>query len=192
MRPERSRMVAGLHGIGNVLAHQCCANRQAPGQGLGQRHDVRCDAVVLITEQGAGPAETGLNLVEHQQHLHLIAQLPQAFNERRFPRMNTALGLEWLQNHRYRLRIHQAFYRLEIVEFRERDSGQQRSEAFVVLRLPRGGNRPHGASVKRVVHCNKLVLCAFLEIRVSPFSRELQRGLPGLRSAIAEKNTIRE
>ena len=74
-------------------------------------------------------------------------------------------------------RVNQPLHGFEIVEIRERDSGQHGSESLVVLRLTRGGNRPHRASVKRVVHRNELVLRAVLEIPV-PHFRENSARLP--------------
>ena len=54
---------------------------QAAAQGLGQRHHVGRDAEVLIGEPVAGPAAAGLHLVENQQQLVLVGQLPQPGQE---------------------------------------------------------------------------------------------------------------
>ena len=51
------------------------ARRDPAGQRLGAGQDVRGDAVVLVGEPLAGPAQAGLHLVEDQQHAALVAEL---------------------------------------------------------------------------------------------------------------------
>ena len=56
-------MRAGGKGRHDVLFCQHGADGQAVGQGLGQGHDIRRDAVMLVGEELSGPADAGLDLV---------------------------------------------------------------------------------------------------------------------------------
>ena len=56
-------------------ARDRCRQRQAAAERLGEREDVRHDAVLLEREHRADAAERGLRLVEDQQHAALLAVL---------------------------------------------------------------------------------------------------------------------
>ena len=61
--------------VGGVADREARADRQAAAESLGQRDDVGGDAVVLVGEEGAGAADAGLHLVEHQQRAVLGGDL---------------------------------------------------------------------------------------------------------------------
>ncbi len=75
---ERRRVRAGLELLGDLRLRDQPAHRDAAGQRLGQRHDVRLDVPVLVGVPLAGAAHAGLHLVEDQQQAVLVAQLAQA------------------------------------------------------------------------------------------------------------------
>ena len=50
------------------LLGQAGADGQAPGEALGQGHDVRLDAVAFVGPQGPGAAHAALHFVQDQQH----------------------------------------------------------------------------------------------------------------------------
>src|SRR5690606_5971267 len=60
---------------------QAGADGHARAQALGQGHDVRLDAGVLVGEPLAGAADATLHLVEHEQPVLLVAELAQALQE---------------------------------------------------------------------------------------------------------------
>ncbi len=58
-------------------ARQHGGKRQSGTQGLGQGQDVRCHPIALEGEHMPRPADTGLGLVQDQQHPALVALLAQ-------------------------------------------------------------------------------------------------------------------
>src|SRR3990172_5149693 len=50
----------------------------AVGQPLGERHDIRLHAPVLVPPERAGPPQARLDLVQDQERSGLVAELPQA------------------------------------------------------------------------------------------------------------------
>ena len=53
---------------------QAGADRKTVAQRLRQRDDIERDARMLVAEPGAGPAHAGLDFVDHQQPVVLVAQ----------------------------------------------------------------------------------------------------------------------
>ena len=63
---EGRSVVAGLKNVG-LRRCQAGSDWNPTPQALGQRHDVRCDAVMLMCEPAAGPAEPCLDLIQDEQ-----------------------------------------------------------------------------------------------------------------------------
>ena len=70
-RVEEEAPLVGL--LLDLVGGQHRGQRQPGAERLGQRQDVGHDAVALEGEHRAGPADTGLRLVEHEQHPPLVA-----------------------------------------------------------------------------------------------------------------------
>ena len=71
-------MRARSHALGSLRGRKTGAERKAAADALGDRHDIRRDADLLIGKEPAGAAHAGLHFVEHQQQTVLVAQLAQA------------------------------------------------------------------------------------------------------------------
>ena len=67
-------VVAGNQGLGGLAARQARADGEAAAQGFSRGEDVRDDAVMLIGEPFARSPDAGLDLVEDQQGVVLVAQ----------------------------------------------------------------------------------------------------------------------
>ena len=76
---ERGGVGAGLELLGDFRLGDQPAQRDAAGQRLRQRDDVRLDVPVLVGVPLAGAAHAGLHLVEDQQHAVLVAEFAQPF-----------------------------------------------------------------------------------------------------------------
>src|SRR5207244_2183215 len=70
---EGRAVVARLEHGDPILGH-AGPDRHAAAEPLGQREDVRLDAVVLVAHELAGPPDPGLNLVEDQQGAALVTE----------------------------------------------------------------------------------------------------------------------
>ena len=66
--------------------------------GLGYGHHVRLDTCPLKGEEGTGTAAASLNVVDNQQDVVLVAELPAAPEELRGKGIDAALGLHRLHN----------------------------------------------------------------------------------------------
>ena len=80
---EGGAVRAGRHAGGGARGRQARADREAAAQALGQRHDVGRHPGPFVGEQPAGPAHAALHLVEDQQQVVLVAELPQLLEEAR-------------------------------------------------------------------------------------------------------------
>ena len=67
-------VVAGDQGLGGLAAREARPDGEAAAQRFGRRQQVGDDAVMLVGEPLARPPDPGLNLVEDQQGLVLVAQ----------------------------------------------------------------------------------------------------------------------
>ena len=75
------------------------AERNAAAEPFGEHHDVRRDARVLESEELAGAADPGLDLVEDQQDAVLGRQSAQAAQELVRRDEHAGLALDRLQHH---------------------------------------------------------------------------------------------
>ena len=80
---EGGAVGAGDKGGGNLFLGQHGADGGAAGQRLGQGHDVRGDAEMLMGKQLAGPSHADLDLVEDQQQPVPVAELAHLWQDNR-------------------------------------------------------------------------------------------------------------
>ena len=133
--PNVAACVPGTQLLGELRLGEQAARRDAAGQRLGQRHDVRLNRPVLEGVPLAGPAHAGLHFVEDQHQLVLVGQLAQAFEVAGRRQVDAALALDRLDHDGARLAVDQLRDRVEIAERGVAEAGQQRLEALVILRL---------------------------------------------------------
>ena len=131
--------------------------RDAAAEALGERHDVGRDAEVLIGEPLAGPAAAGLHFVEDQQQVVLVGQLAQLGEEAVGRDADAAFALNRLDQDRRRFVVDQRGHGAEVAIRCVAEAGQQRADAFVVLRLGRGAGGAVGAAVEAALEGDDLV-----------------------------------
>ena len=172
--------------------HHDGADGQTAGQRLGQGHHVRFDAVVLVGEELARPAQAALDFVEDQGDLAFVAQLAQMLQEFDLRRVDASLALDGFHHDGRGLLLRNRFFEgFDLVE-REVDHARDHGlEPFVVLGLGRGADGAVGAAVKGVLEGHDLVLGFPADVGRPP-ARELQGRLDGLRPAVAEEHPGRE
>ena len=93
-------MLSGREKVSRSTTRQAGTDGDAVAQRLRQRHDIGRDARMLMTEPGAGAAQPGLDLVEHQQPAVPVAQGPQPPQVFGAGRTNAAFALYRLDQHR--------------------------------------------------------------------------------------------
>src|SRR5215472_47142 len=90
--PERAAVITLLQHRAIPGDADARADGQAAAKALGQREDVRDDALSLVREPRAGPADATLDLVEHQQGPGLITGFPRSLQVAGRGRHHTALA----------------------------------------------------------------------------------------------------
>ena len=162
-------MIAGDHGGRRLAAGQECADRHSVAQGLCRGHHVRFYAVSLPGEHLPGAPHSALNLIQHQQGIMVVAQLPHPLDECVRRRIDAALPLDGLHQHGAGLFVKQRLDALQIVKFCKLDIGDQRRKRLLVVVVARHGQRPQAPSVKGMLHgddliirCHSLIVCITL------------------------------
>src|SRR5215218_3530751 len=110
-------MRAGRHALGGFRRGENRADREPAAKTLGEAHDVRRHADLLIAEHLAEAADAGLHLVEREQQAVLVAQLAQRPEEGRRRGANTALALHRLDEDARSLRTDGALHRFDVAEW---------------------------------------------------------------------------
>ena len=127
---ERGRVHAGPQAGGDFRRGQQSRACDAAAQALGQRHDIRHDAGVLIGKPLARAAAAALHFIENQQQFVLVGQLPQAFQETIRRNADAAFALDRLDQNRARLVVDELLDGIQIAERRVRKTGQQRARSL--------------------------------------------------------------
>ena len=166
------------------------ADGYAAAQALGQGHHVRRDAVVLVREPAAGPAETGLNLVEDQQDVLRVAPLAHAPQVARRRRDDADLPHYGLEHHSDCLAGGCGLDGVEVVISHMHESAGQRPERIGVFLLAAGGHRRQRASVKGAGGGDDLERT--VAVPGTPLPRDLDRSLIGLGAGVAEEDPRRK
>ena len=164
--------------LGQRRAHR----HEAAGQGLRHGDDVRLDILVLIGEEPAGPAQTGLHLIADQQRAVVMQQLG-GRGEEPVGRHPDAFALDRLDDERRDVALAQLGLERVGVAERDRDVREQRVEALAELRRAVDRQRAGGQAVEGVA----------AEQDPLPARRvpgELQRGLHRLGAAVAEVHAV--
>jgi hypothetical protein len=92
---------------------------------------------MLVSKPLACTTNPGLHFIENQQHAPFITQLTQPLQERLIGDVDAPFALNGLQQDRARLVINQLSDRFQVVEGCVSKAGNQRAQAFVILRLSR-------------------------------------------------------
>ena len=145
---------------------------------------------MLVREQLARAPESRLYLVEHQQHVSVVAEiadLPQVVVGRH---AHAALALDRLEEHKADVRRDRRIESGDVVEGHIGDSGKQRLKSLVILRLARGRDGGQRAAMERVVGRNDAGSRGAFLGPVPP--RELHTGLVRFGPAVAEEPPLRE
>jgi len=146
-----------------------------------------------VRKQRAGAAHAALDLVEHHQRAMRVAELPHRLEETRLGRHHAALALHGLQHDGRHTALREClFQRRGIVEGHVAEAAGQRLVAFLVLRLRRGGDGGQRATVEGAGEGDDHALLGRPALRCGPLAHELDGGLVGLRTRIAQENAFRE
>ena len=172
-------------------AREAGADREAAAQALGQRHDVGRYPGPFVGEQAAGPPHAALHLVENQQEVVLVAQLPQLLEERRSGvRMPPS---PWIGSIRMAA-VSRADRRLDLRDVAERhavEAGQNGPETFEMLLLAAGGDGRDRAAVKGALEGDDAVALGLAAPVVEP-ARHLDRAFQRLGAGVAEERRVGE
>ena len=177
-------MVARTEGGGDLSPGPAGTDRHAVPERLRHRHHVGLEALRLEGEPVSGPAETRLDLVEHQQRVALGAQRAHGTEVVRARHHDPALALQRLEQHRgHRLGVERLVERGDVVVRHVHEALGQRQEGRLFLGLAgrsQGGERP---AVKGVVHADDDVATA-----PSPAPGQLERAFVRLRPRVGEED----
>src|SRR3546814_6434207 len=100
-------------------------------------HDVGQYAVLLVSIERPGPADTALHFVQDQHQVMLVAQLAQALQEFIGGNADAALALDRFDEETRGIRADRRLCGFEVIEFHVFEARQQRVEALVHLFLAR-------------------------------------------------------
>ena len=180
------------NGARDFFSAEDCAQRNAAGDGLGQRGDVRLNAVVLIGAPLAGAAHAGLNLIDDEQCAGGASQCAGLSEELLRERTNAAFALNGLdENGAYFVGEFGAEID-HVVEADKFNAGNDRGERLAVLLLIGGGYGAKGAAVEALLEGKKL--CADIGAFAAPESGigagKLERAFPGFRASVGEEGAI--
>ena len=109
-------MIAWLERVGDLLARDARADREARSQRLRKRHDVGRDVVVLECEPLPRASESGLHFVDDQRRAALVAELSSSRQELRRREPNAAFSLHHLEQDRGRVVSDRLVQRLLVVQ----------------------------------------------------------------------------
>ena len=178
-------MVAGLEHI-RARRRQDRADGNAASERLGDGHDVRRSILVLVGPPAAGAAHPGLDLVEDEQHVALVAQPPDRGEPPRLERNHAALTLDGLEHHRAGRGVDGLLERLEVAVGDVHEPFRQRLELLAVAGIRGCRERTHGATVERALRAHDDVRA--VPMHLSPLARQLDGALVCLGTAVAEEH----
>ena len=180
---EGRAMVARLQRGGAVAEADAGADRQAAAEALGQGEDVGGDPFGLVREPRAGPADAGLDLVEHQQRAGPVAGRAGGGEVAGRGGDDAALALGRLEDDRRGLLVDRLAEGVGVAVVDPADVEAERGERRADRLLAGDRERAHRAAVEAVVggddHRAVLALLA---------ADQLERGLVGLGAGVAEED----
>ena len=180
------------HAPGRLFGRHAGAQREAPADALGSRHDVRLHAVMFIGVKLSGPRHAALHFIEHQHQIVFVAQGLQAANEFVRRGADAAFALDRLDQETGSLVGDKGLCAFEIVEFRILESGEQGHETLVHLFLIGRADRRHCAPVKGVGEGDQLGAVGVAIFMLVIGARGLDRRFYGFRARIGEEHGVCE
>ena len=186
---EGRAMRAGGHALAGFRRRQTGADRKAAAERLGDGHDVGSDPGMLISEQIAGAANAGLDLVEDQQQAVVVAQLAQRAQKCVRHDAHAALAHHRLDQDGGGLGPDGLLDRIEIGERHLVEARHRRAEAVEIFLVAGRGQRRQRAAVEGALEgddAEPLGLAAGGLI----FARHLDRALDRLGAGILKKHRV--
>ena len=173
-----------------LFARDDGANRKTAAEPFREGHDVRFDVAVaeaLIREKLSGSSDAGLHLVEDQEDILLVAELPERLHVVVLERQNSALSLYRLRYDSADILRHRALKSVRVVRRDVPEPFSEREEVVVehVLSGRREGRHRSAVEGVRERDYRRPSLSVFVK-RV--LSRDLYRTLVGLRAGVAEED----
>src|SRR5579862_334189 len=121
---------------------------KAPGQRFAEQRDVCLDAIVLLSEQFAGTAESGLDLIEDQHHVVRCAELAYLFKIAGRREDDASFSLDRLDKEADRVQRYRLLQRLGVAEGYDLEARRERSEMLTCGRVSAEADDTQGASVE--------------------------------------------
>jgi hypothetical protein len=153
---EGGAVHAGVDGARGFFGAEHRAERNAAGEGLGERGDVGLNAVVLIGAPLAGAAHAGLNLIDDEQRAGGAGEGAGFGEELLRERANAAFALDGFDEDGADFVGEFGAQIGDVVEADELDAGNDGAEGLAVLGLVGGGDGAEGAAVKALLEGEKL------------------------------------
>ena len=145
---------------------------------------------MLMGKPAPGAADAALHLVDHEQPVLPVANLPQRTHEIIMCKVDAALALNRLEQHRNDVWIARGklLDRNDIVKRHPHKTRDQRFETGLHLAVAGGRKRRQRAPVKRLFHDDDGGLFDSLLVSVQP--SQFDRGFVGLAARIAEEHFV--
>jgi hypothetical protein len=118
-----------------VVGHHGRDGQHARAQGLSEHQHVRPDPVVLEAEEPARPSQPRLDLVEHEEHAALPAQVGKPLQVTRGRHDNSSLALNGLHEHGAGPGGHGLFDGAQVPVVNEPEPGRKGAEVLPVVLL---------------------------------------------------------
>src|ERR1700728_4198968 len=165
---------------------------KAPRQRFAEQRDICLDAIVLLSEQLAGTAESGLDLIEDQHHVVRGAKLAYLCEIAGRREDDASFSLDWLDEEADSVRRYRLLQRLGVAEGYDFEARRERSEMLTCGRVGAEADNTEGASVEVVGADYDLGLPIRHALHfVSPFAPGLDRTLHRLGTAIHWQYLVR-
>ena len=148
---ERRRVVTGHERRRHFRARPARPDGDAVAQRLGHGDDVRADPVVLETPPAAGAAEAGLDLVDHEQQVPLVAQPAHGLEVLGPGRPYATFALDRFEQYGRHFRGHRLFHGLDVLPGHMPETVREGLEGLVLGGLAGGVQRGQGPPVERTV-----------------------------------------
>jgi hypothetical protein len=177
------------HALAGLGGGEAGAEREPAAERLGQCHDVRHHAGVLIGEQVAGAPHPGLHLVEHEQKPMLVAERAQRPQELVGHHPHSALAHHRLDQDGGGGRTDGAFGCFEIAERHLVEAVDHRAEAVEIFLLPAGRERRQRPAVECALIRNNTEPLR-VPVRGVELARGLDRALHCLGAGVAEERQV--
>src|SRR5271157_945491 len=190
---EGSAMHACMDGARSLFCADDRSQGDAAGKRLGQRSDVRQNAVVLISAPLACAAHAGLNLIGNKKGSSRAGQRTRLGEELLRERAYAAFALDGFDEdgtdfiRKFRAQVS------DIVELHKIDAWHNRAEWLAILGLVSGGDGAEGAAVKALLKGDKSCadLLAFAAQESGVRAGQLERAFPGLSAGVGKECAIK-